>query len=52
MGDLGALGGDNFYMGMQTGSKLEIWYERILIHTLKLKLWHFEVFPYMYVRIG
>ena len=37
MGDLGALG-DNFYMGMQSGSKLEIWPDGILIHTLELKL--------------
>ena len=30
--------GDNFYMGMQNGSKLEIWPERMLIHALELKL--------------
>jgi hypothetical protein len=33
-------------MGMQNGSKLEIWPEKILIHTLELKIWHFEVLLY------
>ena len=47
MGDLGALGGDSFYMGMQNGSKLEVCSDRFLIHTLQLKLWPFEVFPYV-----
>ena len=45
----GASGGYNLYMGMQNGSKLEIWHERILIHVLELKLWHLEVFLYVYV---
>ena len=44
---LGSTWGDNFYMGMQNGSKLEIWPERNLIHTLELKIWHFKVFPYV-----
>ena len=33
-------------MGMQNGSKLEIWPERILIHALELKLRSLKVFPY------
>ena len=37
------LGAHNFYMCTQNGFKLEI---RILIHTLELMLWHYEVFPY------
>ena len=41
--------GDNFYMGTQNGSKLEILPEKILIHTLELKLWPFKVFPYIYI---
>ena len=44
---LGSTWGDNFYMGTQNGSKLGIWPERILIHTLELKIWHFKVFPYV-----
>ena len=50
MGCVEALGGtiDNFYMGTQNGSKLEICPERILIHALQLKLWPFEVFLLLY----
>ena len=34
-------------MGTQNGSKLEIWWKGILIHALELKLWPFELFPYV-----
>ena len=34
-------------MCTQNGLKLKIRSERILIHALELKLWHFEVFPYV-----
>ena len=48
MGGLGTLGGTNyFYMGTQNRSKLEIWPDRFLIHTLQLKLRPFEVTPYV-----
>ena len=40
--------GDNFFMGTQNGSKLEIWPWGILIHTLELKLQPFEVIPWLY----
>ena len=36
-------------MGTQNGSKLEIWPERILIHTLEMKLRPFEV-SHMFVQ--
>ena len=36
--------GHNFHMGTQNGSKLEVnLTEKNLIHTLELKIWHFEV---------
>ncbi len=35
--------GHNFYMGMQKGSRLEIWSQGILIHTIELKIWHFKI---------
>ena len=38
--------GRYFLNGMQNGSKLEIWPWGILIHTLELKLRHFDVSPY------
>ena len=44
MGGLGVFG-DNFYTGTQNGSKLDIWWNRFLIHTFELKLWPFEVSP-------
>ena len=44
---VGSTWGDNFYMGTQNGSKLEIWRRGILIHTLELKLRPFEVTPYV-----
>ena len=44
-GPFGSTSGHTFYMSMQNGSKLEVWPDRILIHALELKLWHFEVFP-------
>ena len=47
MGGFGSTWGDNFYMSTQNGSKLEICPDRFLIHTLQLKLWPFEVFPYV-----
>ena len=34
-------------MSMQNGSILGIWLGRILIHTLELKIWHFECLPYV-----
>ena len=46
-GGFGSTLGDNFYMGTQNGSKLEIRPERILIHALELKLRPFEVSPYV-----
>ena len=46
-GGLGSTWGDNFYMGTQNGSKLEIWPWGILIHTLEWKLQHFQVSPYV-----
>ena len=46
-GGVGSIWGDNFYMGTQNGSKLEIWPWRILIHILELKLRPFEVSPYV-----
>ena len=44
-GGTGSIWGDNFYMGTQNGSKLEILPWGILIHALELKLWPFKVFP-------
>ena len=44
MGDLGALGWHDFYMCTQNWLKLEIWYERILIHALELALGSFPMF--------
>ena len=41
--------GDNFYMGTQNESKLEIWPDRILIHAFESKLRPFEVFPYVFI---
>ena len=38
--------GHNVCMGMKNWSKLEIWRDKILIHTLELELWHFKDFPY------
>ena len=35
----------NFYMGMQNGSKNEIWHENNLIHALEFKLRSLEVLP-------
>ena len=46
-GGFGSTWGHNFCTGMQNGSKLEIWPERILIYSLELKLQPFEVFPYV-----
>ena len=46
-GGFGSTWGDNFYMGTQNGSKLEVWPWGILIHTLELKLRPFEVAPYV-----
>ena len=46
-GGSGSTWGDNFYMGTQNGSKLEIRPWGILIHTLKLKLRPFEVTTYV-----
>jgi hypothetical protein len=36
--------GHNFYMGTQNGLR-----QGILIHALEIKLWHFEVLPYVYM---
>ena len=44
-GGVGSTWGDDFYMGTQNGSKLEICLWGILIHTFELKLRHFEVSP-------
>ena len=41
------LGVHNFYTGTHNGLKLEIRSWGILIHTLELKLWHFEESPYV-----
>ena len=43
----GSTWGDNFYMSTQNGSKYKIWWQIILIHALELKLWPFEVSPYV-----
>ena len=37
--------GYNFYMGMQNGSKVEVWQRGLLIHASE---WHFEVFQCLY----
>ena len=44
---LGSCSWRTIYMSTQNGSHLEIWWNRILIHTLELKLWHLEVSPYV-----
>ena len=46
-GGIGSTSGRNFYMGMQNASKLKDWRRGLLIHASELKLWHFEVFPYI-----
>ena len=46
-GGIGSTWGDNFYTGTQNGLKNEIWYEKILIHALELKLRPFKVYPYV-----
>ena len=48
-GGVGSTWGENFYVGMQNGSKLEIWLRGILTHTLEVKLRPFEIFPYVYI---
>ena len=45
-GPLGSTSGHIFYMSTQNGSKLEVWPDRILIHALELKLWHFPICLY------
>ena len=44
---LGSISGQNFYICMQNVENVRAGF---LIHTLKLKLWHFEVFPCLYVE--
>ena len=39
--------GHNFYMGTQNGRRSSKNKNRFLINTLELKLWYFEVFPYV-----
>ena len=35
------------YMGMQNGSKLDIWQQGFLIHTFELEIWPSKIFPYV-----
>ena len=44
---LGSISDHIFHMGMQNVPRLENVRAGFLIHTLELKLWHFEVFPYV-----
>ena len=39
----GSTSEDNFNMGMQNGSKNDVWPKIFLINTLELQLWSFEV---------
>ena len=43
---LGSYSWQTVHMSTQNGSHLEIWWNRILIHTLELKLRHFKGSPY------
>ena len=44
---LGSYSWQTVHMSTQNGSHLEIWWNRILIHALELKLRPFKVFPYV-----
>ena len=47
-GGFGSTLGHIFYMNMQNGSKLEIWWQGFLIHASKLKICPLECLPCLY----